>query len=104
MLPHLQPPSTTSFQSTSADLTAQYDEAARLLTELQEQTTKLAESIEGDRERVSAVVGEVEEAVKGVRDGEERWREEMREIRTEVENVRGLVPRVRPLHLPWYSS
>jgi len=94
LLPHLQPPSTTSFQSTSASLSEQYDEAARLLSELQDQTTKLSESIEGDRERVNGVVGEVEEAVKGVREGEERWREEMREIRGEVESVRELVPRV----------
>jgi hypothetical protein len=43
---------------------------------------------------VNGVVGEVEEAVKGVKDGEERWRDELREIRGEVESVRELVPRV----------
>lgn len=43
---------------------------------------------------MNGVVGEVEEAVKGVEDGEERWRDELREIRGEVESVRELVPRV----------
>lgn len=37
---------------------------------------------------------EVEEAVMSVRDAEETWRGEMREIRGEVESVRELVPRV----------
>ena len=67
LLPHLQPPSSTSFQSTSAALTEQYDEAARLLSELQDQTTRLQEGIDGDRERVNGVVGggEVEGGVEG---------------------------------------
>lgn len=49
LVPHLQPPSTTAFQSTSADITAQYDEAAKLLSELQEQTGKLQSSLDEDR-------------------------------------------------------
>lgn len=94
LLPHLRPPSSTAFQQTSSDLTAQYDEAARLLSELQTQTEALQAGLEGERERVRVAVEDVEEAVRGVRDGEERWREEMREIRGEVESVRELVPRV----------
>jgi peroxin-14 len=94
LLPHLRPPSSTAFQQTSSDLTAQYDEAARLLSELQTQTEALQAGLEGERERVRVAVEDVEEAVRGVREGEERWREEMREIRGEVESVRELVPRV----------
>ena len=107
LVPHLQPPSTTAFQSTSAEITEQYDEAAKLLRELQEQTGKLQTSLDEDRyaifygtwlitrERVNKVVSEVEEAVVSVREAEESWRGEMREIRGEVESVRELVPRVR---------
>ena len=51
-------------------------------------------SIEGDQVRADAVLGEVEDAVKGVRDNEDRSREEMREIRGEVDSLRELVPRV----------
>ncbi|KAK8850694.1 hypothetical protein IAR55_004614 [Kwoniella newhampshirensis] len=104
LVPHLRPPSTTSFQETSTSLTAQYDEAARLLAELSEQTTKLQTTIEEDRERVNAVVGEVEEAVRGVKDGEERWREEMRDIRGEVESVRELVPKMIEKHAQTQSA
>lgn len=95
-MPHLQPPSSTTFQNTSSALTEQYDEAAKLLSELQTQTNALQESLDADRERVNLVVEEVEGAVKHVRDGEEKWREEMREIRGEVESIRELVPRVSP--------
>jgi peroxin-14 len=43
---------------------------------------------------VTAVVEGVEEATRMVKDGEEKWREEMREVRGEVESLRELVPRV----------
>jgi peroxin-14 len=46
---------------------------------------------------VTAVVEGVEEATRLVKDGEERWREEMREVRSEVESLRELVPRVSVL-------
>ena len=42
------------------------------------------------------MVNDVEEAVVSVREAEESWRGEMREIRGEVESVRELVPRVSP--------
>jgi len=49
LVPHLQPPSTTAFQQTSSEITSQYDEAAKLLQELQEQTTRLQTTLDGDR-------------------------------------------------------
>jgi peroxin-14 len=48
------------------------------------------------RERLNKVVNDVEEAVVSVREAEESWRGEMREIRGEVESVRELVPRASP--------
>lgn len=93
-MPHLQPPSTSSFQQTSSDLSSQFAEADRLLQELQQSTAKLQETLDGDRERVNEVVEGVEEATRLVKEGEERWREEMREVRSEVESLRELVPRV----------
>ncbi|OCF35929.1 hypothetical protein I317_00449 [Kwoniella heveanensis CBS 569] len=98
LLPHLQPPSTTAFQDTSSSLSSAYDEASKLLSDLSEQTNRLQSSIEEDREKVNSVVGEVEDALKNVRDGEERWREELRDIRSEVESVRELVPKMIEKH------
>lgn len=53
-------------------------------------------NIEEDREKVDQVVEEVEVAVKGLKAGEERWRDEMRDMRGEVESLKELVPRVCP--------
>jgi len=58
LVPHLQPPSTTAFQQTSAEITSQYDEAAKLLQELQEQTTHLQTTLDGDRYVTSCFVYE----------------------------------------------
>ncbi|XAO27558.1 hypothetical protein I312_106414 [Cryptococcus bacillisporus CA1280] len=104
LLPHLQPPSTTAFQSTSSDLMSKYDEAARLLNELTEETAKVQTSIEEDREKVNQVVEEVEGAVKGLKAGEERWRDEMRDMRGEVESLKELVPRMIEKHIQSQSS
>jgi peroxin-14 len=97
LLPHLQPPTTTAFEQTSNDLTAQFDEATQLLADLQKQTGELQESVAGERTKVDKVVGEVEEAVDAVRKGEQKWREEMRDLRDEIEEVKDLVPKVRGL-------
>jgi peroxin-14 len=40
------------------------------------------------------VVDEVEDAVRSVKEGEAAFRDEMREVRGEVESVRELVPKV----------
>jgi len=98
LLPHLRPPTQTAFEQTSSSLAEQFDEATKLLNELQTQTTTLQSSVEEERSKVDAVVTDVEEAVKAVKEGEERWREEMRELRDEVGEVRELVPRMLEKH------
>lgn len=75
-------------------MTEQYDAAQSLLDELTKSTRTLQEGLEGDRDRINGIVEEVEGAVRSVKDNEERWREEMREVRGEVESVRDLVPKV----------
>ena len=94
LLPHLQPPTRSSFESTSHDLSEQFDAAQLLLEELKSQTHDLQEDVQGERERVKDVVEQVREMVNKVGEGEERWREEMREMRQEVEELKSLVPRV----------
>ncbi|WVQ63515.1 uncharacterized protein L199_001668 [Kwoniella botswanensis] len=104
LLPHLKPPSTTTFQSTSQSLTDSYDEASKLLTDLTEQTGKLQSSIEEDKERVNNVIEQVELAMSSVKSNEEKWTEELRDIRSEVENVRELVPKLIEKHSSSQSS
>ncbi|KAK6906230.1 hypothetical protein I203_100215 [Kwoniella mangroviensis CBS 8507] len=104
LLPHLKPPSTTTFQSTSQSLTDSYDEASKLLTNLTEQTGKLQLSIEEDKERVNNVIEQVELAMSSVKSNEEKWTGELRDIRSEVENVRELVPKLIEKHSSSQSS
>lgn len=104
LTPHLQPPSSTAFQETSASLTEQYDQAQAALDELREQTTALTAAAEAERERVSSALDDVEAAAKTVRDAEARWRDDMREVRGEVESVRELVPRLIEKHSATQSA
>ena len=94
LLPHLEPPSSTSFQQTSQALEEKYDEAFRLLDSLSGKTTELQDALDGDRARLQGVVDSVENAVRGVSDAEKAWRDDLREIRAEVEGVREMVPKV----------
>ncbi|KAK1923138.1 peroxisomal membrane anchor protein conserved region-domain-containing protein [Papiliotrema laurentii] len=98
LVPHLRPPTTSSFQQTSQSLSEQYDAAQASLDELTRSTKSLQDTLEADRERITTVVEEVEGAVRSVKDNEERWREEMREVRGEVESVRDLVPKMIEKH------
>lgn len=104
LTPHLQPPSSTAFQETSASLAEQYDAAQAALDELREQTTALTSAAEAERERVSAALDEVEAAAKTVKEAEARWRDDMREVRGEVESVKELVPRLIEKHSAAQSS
>ncbi|GHJ87407.1 hypothetical protein NliqN6_3809 [Naganishia liquefaciens] len=104
LLPHLQPPTTTEFERTSTDLTAQFDEATQLLADLQKRTGELQESVESERTKVDKVVDEVEEAVEAVRKGEQKWREEMRDLRDEIEEVKDLVPKMIDKHAQAQAS
>lgn len=47
---------------------------------------------------MAAALDDVETAAKAVRDAEARWRDDMREVRGEVESVRELVPRLIEKH------
>ncbi|EJT52983.1 hypothetical protein A1Q2_03342 [Trichosporon asahii var. asahii CBS 8904] len=104
LVPHLKPPSSTAFQSTSAELSEQYDAAAAALDELRAETAALATAAQSERERVAAALEDVESAARAVKDAEARWRDDMREVRGEVESVRELVPRMIEKHAASQSA
>jgi peroxin-14 len=47
---------------------------------------------------IDKTTADVEAVVKEMRDGESRTRDEMREIRDEVTNVREMLPKVNPFY------
>jgi peroxin-14 len=98
VFPHLQPPNLTAYESDSAELTAQFDAVAASLKEIQEDTTSMRTAAEEQKRTVEQSVQEVDASVKELKSGEMKTRDELREIRAEVDSIRELLPRVRVLN------
>ncbi|KZT05941.1 uncharacterized protein LAESUDRAFT_654987 [Laetiporus sulphureus 93-53] len=94
VLPHLQPPSSTAYESDKDSLTAQFDAAEALLKEIQTESAAIRVAVEQQNERIEKATQDVEDMAKEVREGESKTRDEMREIREEVNNVREMLPKM----------
>lgn len=92
-MPHLQPPSEDAFQETSSQLTAQFDEAAALLKQIQEETVAAHTAVQQQQQAVDSAITEVKTVMSELRAGEEKSQNEMREIRNEVDNIRDMLPK-----------
>jgi septation ring formation regulator EzrA len=94
LFPHLQPPSSTAYQEDRDALTAQFDAAEALLKEIRSETSAVKVAVENQQEKVDKATADVEAAVEQMREGESRARNEIREIREEVNNIREMIPKV----------
>ena len=94
LLPYLQPPNSTAYQDDHDALTAQFDAAEALLKEIQSESAAVRVAVEEQKSIIDKTTENVEAVVKEMRDGENRTRDEMREIRDEVNNVREMLPKV----------
>lgn len=94
LLPHLQPPNSTAYEADRDALTAQFDAAEALLKEIQLETAAVRTAVEEQKEQVDKTTNDVQLVVKEMRDGEVKTRDELREIREEVNNVREMLPKV----------
>jgi peroxin-14 len=94
-VPHLQPPSEDAFEATSSQLTAQFDEAAALLKQIQAETAAARDAVRHQQEAVDSAIDQVKTVMSEVRAGEEKSQNEMREIRSEVDTIRDMLPKVR---------
>lgn len=97
IMPHLQPPSEDAFEATSSQLTAQFDEAAALLKQIQEETVAARDAVRNQQEAVDSAIDQVKTVMSELRSGEEKSQNEMREIRSEVDTIRDMLPKVRQL-------
>ena len=84
----------TAYEADKEALTAQFDAAETLLKEMQSSTADMHDQLESQRIRVDAVVDNLNRAVEGMRSGEQEVRDEMREIRSEVNNMQQMLPKV----------
>ena len=94
LFPHLQPPSSTAYQEDRDALTAQFDAAEALLKEIRSETSAVKVAVENQQEKVDKATADVEAAVQQMREGESSARNEIREIREEVNNIREMIPKV----------
>ncbi|KAG1757494.1 hypothetical protein EDB19DRAFT_1891247 [Suillus lakei] len=92
--PHLIPPAATAYEQDRDGLTAQFDAAEALLKEIQAETEAVKSAVYEQNERVDKVTKDVESVVVEMREGESKTRDEMREIRDEVENIREMLPKM----------
>ncbi|QRV76301.1 peroxisomal membrane anchor protein (Pex14) [Ceratobasidium sp. AG-Ba] len=93
IVPHLQPPSEDAFEATTSQLNAQFDEAAALLKQIQEETVAAQTAVQEQQKAVDSAVEEVKTVMEQLRKGEESSRDQMREIRSEVDNIREMLPK-----------
>ncbi|CAE6521817.1 unnamed protein product [Rhizoctonia solani] len=94
IVPHLQPPSEDAFEATTSQLTAQFDEAAALLKQIQEETVNARDAVQQQQEAVDSAIEQVRDVMSELRAGEERSQNEMREIRSEVDTIRDMLPKM----------
>lgn len=93
-MPHLRPPTSTAYEGDRDALTEQFDAAEKLLKEIQADTVAVREAVEEQKLKVEQTTQEVDACVKEMREGEVRTRDEMREIREEVNSIREMLPKV----------
>ncbi|KEP53675.1 putative peroxisomal membrane anchor protein (Pex14) [Rhizoctonia solani 123E] len=92
--PHLQPPSEDAFEATTSQLTAQFDEAAALLKQIQEDTVNARDAVQQQQQAVDSAIEQVKNVMSELRTGEEKSQNEMREIRSEVDAIRDMLPKM----------
>ncbi|KAJ4486233.1 hypothetical protein J3R30DRAFT_3820487 [Lentinula aciculospora] len=92
--PHLQPPETTVYEDDRDALTAQFDAAENLLKEIQSETTAVKQAVEDQKEKVDKTTKDVEAVVSEMRNAEAKARDEMREIREEINTIRDMLPKM----------
>lgn len=94
IVPHLQPPSEDAFEATASQLNAQFDEAAALLKQIQEDTVAARDAVQQQQQAVDSAIDQVKAVMSELRTGEERSQNEMREIRSEVDTIRDMLPKM----------
>ncbi|CAE6419232.1 unnamed protein product [Rhizoctonia solani] len=94
VMPHLQPPSEDAFESTTSQLTAQFDEAAALLKQIQEDTVNARDVVQQQQQAVDSAIEQVKTVISELRAGEEKSQNEIREIRSEVDTIRDMLPKM----------
>lgn len=92
--PHLQPPNSSAYEEDRDALSAQFDAAEALLKEIQNETAAVRAAVEEQKDKIDQTTEDMKAVVSEMREGELKTRDEMREIREEITNVREMLPKV----------
>lgn len=92
--PHLQPPTTTIYEDDRDALTAQFDAAEERLKEIQAETEAIRASVDAQHEKIEQTTSQVQSVVQDMKEGEQKTRNELREIREEIDTVREMLPKM----------
>lgn len=95
LFPALKPPSETELTAAQEALTAKYDEAALILSSLQEETSEIKQTIAEQCTKVDEAVGQVGETLESLKEREKERDEEIKNMKDEVDTLKSLIERVR---------
>ena len=104
----MQPPNQTQYEADVSALNTQFDVIEQKLKDMQVdcQATRLA--AETQQERIANLADQVESNLLTVKEGERKTRDDLREIREEVDIIRDMLPKVghRPFldHSDYHSK
>jgi peroxin-14 len=79
-------------------LDAQFEAIEHKLRDIQDNCDATRRAAETQRERISAIADQVESNLAVVKEGERRNRDELREIREEVDIIREMLPKARQIY------
>jgi peroxin-14 len=94
LFPHLQPPDQTQYEADISALNAQFDAIEQKLKDIQVDCELTRRTTESQRERISSLADHVQSNLDTVKEHERKNRDELREIREEVDLIRDMLPKV----------
>ncbi|KZS93086.1 hypothetical protein SISNIDRAFT_455053 [Sistotremastrum niveocremeum HHB9708] len=94
VLPHLKPPSITQYEADAEALDAKFQEIETLVQEVHRETEVARELIASQTAKVDGLVDEVESTVKELKESDVKNRDDLREIREEINVIREMLPKM----------
>lgn len=98
IIPRIAPPTSDALTADKQELQKQFDEAAALLDGIRSDTQELKDAEVARRSRVDEAVTEVEKSCEELRAMLVRRDEELARIKSDVQNIRELIPRALEKH------
>ncbi|TIC18196.1 hypothetical protein E3Q13_02092 [Wallemia mellicola] len=97
--PHLQPPTSTQYESDLEALNSKFDQAESTINELRTDTAAIKDSLVGQQEKVNETVVEIERAIElttiqSIKSNEKRSRTEIDGVVREIADIKAQIPKL----------